>query len=200
MLTQLFLNYDCDVDAVDLYKSIVWNLSRVSTKPRMPSSYPFAAQDAALIQTGLEVLVVILRAFLKVLNLQGGDDEIDDSTSFLRSKSNKHLGIAMAVTGDKARRKNDGAESASDSGDESSMYAQELRSICEKQGNSEGMAVKIVDAFDRKRAVQQNFENGVIKFTLSLKGGLLFFIKNGFLTLDAREVALFLQKTSGSSG
>jgi brefeldin A-inhibited guanine nucleotide-exchange protein len=48
--------------------------------------------------------------------------------------------------------------------------------------------------------VQQNFENGVIKFTLSLKGGLLFFIKNGFLTLDAREVALFLQKTSGSSG
>ena len=106
MLTQLFLNYGCDFDTVDLYKSIVWNLSRVSTKPRMPSSYPFAAQDAALIQTGLEVLVVILRAFLKVLNLQGGDDEIDDSTSFLRSKSNKHLGIAMAVTGDKARRKN----------------------------------------------------------------------------------------------
>jgi hypothetical protein len=118
-----------------------WNRT-IWQMPFCPS-YPFAAQDAALVQTGLEVLVVILRAFLKVLNLQGGDDEIDDSTSFLRSKSNKHLGIAMAVTGDKARRKNDGAESASDSGDESSMYAQELRSICEKQGNSEGMAVKL---------------------------------------------------------
>lgn len=195
MLTQLFLNYDCDFDAVDLYKSIVWNLARVSTKPRMPSNYPYAAQDAALCQAGLEVLIVILRAFLKVLNLPGGDDQIDDSISSLRSKKNIHLDIALAISSDKtpSKRKDDGTEPSSDSED-SSFYAQELKNITEKKETSEEMAVKIVDAFDRKRAVQQNFDNGVIKFTLSLKGGLLYFIENGFVTLDAREIAAFFHK------
>lgn len=188
MLTQLFLNYDCDFDAVDLYKSIVFNLARVSTK------HPNTQQDAALSQTGLEVLVVILRAFLKVLSLPGGNDDIDDSSSILRSRRTINLDIALAVTSDKAvRRKDDGTETESES-DDGSMHSLDVKTIIERKEDCEGVAGKIVDAFDRKRAVQQNFENGIIKFTLSLKGGLNYFIENGFLKLDAREVASFLLK------
>jgi brefeldin A-inhibited guanine nucleotide-exchange protein len=188
MLTQLFLNYDCDFDAVDLYKSIVWNLARVSTK------HLNTPQDAALSQTGLEVLVVILKAFLKVLNLPGGKDEVDDTSSLLRSKRTINLDIALAVTSEKVVKKHDdGTETESES-DDSSMHSLDVKIISDKKENSEVVAGKIVDAFDRKRAVQQNFENGIIKFTLSLKGGLHYFIENGFLKLDAREIASFLLK------
>jgi brefeldin A-inhibited guanine nucleotide-exchange protein len=59
------------------------------------------------------------------------------------------------------------------------------------QGSSSDVAGKIVDAFDRKRTAEQNFELGSVKFTLSLKLGLNFFVDNGFVTLDAKEIAVF---------
>ena len=196
MLTQLFLNYDCDFDAVDLYKSIVRNLTRVSSKPRLPSSYPNATQDAALCQAGLEVLIVILQAFLKVLNLPGGDDEIDDSMSSLRSKS-LHLDIASAISSDRSKTNGHATEDTASDSEESAIYVRDMNHADDSNDTnvpSEDVAGKIVDAFDRKRSVQQKFETGLVKFTLSLKGGLLYFIEHGFVTLDARDVAAFFYK------
>ncbi|ACI64564.1 ArfGEF, partial [Thalassiosira pseudonana CCMP1335] len=136
MLTQLFLNYDCDFDAVNLYKDIVHHVTRISAKACAPSSTsaPVTKKDAdqelELSRTGLEVLVVILRSFLKALDLPD---------------------IQAA-----------------------------------------GFAEKIVDAFDKKRTAQQNFEIGMVKFTLSLKSGISFFIESGFVDLDAQDMARFL--------
>eukprot|EP00804_Cyclotella_cryptica_P009255 CCRYP_016755-RC/>CCRYP_016755-RC protein AED:0.22 eAED:0.22 QI:0/0.36/0.16/1/0.36/0.16/12/38/1705 len=135
MLTQLFLNYDCDFDAVNLYKDIVHHVTRISAKACASSTSATATkrdmdQEMDLSRTGLEVLVVILRSFLKALDLPGG--------------------------------------------------------------SSSGFAEKIVDAFDKKRTAEQNFEIGMVKFTLSLKSGLLFFIDSGFVKLDARDMARFL--------
>ncbi|KAL9184358.1 hypothetical protein ACHAXT_002444 [Thalassiosira profunda] len=48
----------------------------------------------------------------------------------------------------------------------------------------------------KKRTAQQNFEIGRVKFTLSLKGGLNFFIDSGFVELDAKDMARFLYENS----
>jgi len=66
----------------------------------------------------------------------------------------------------------------------------------ETQLERDTSALEIVNAFDKKRTAQQNFEIGKVKFTLSLKSGLNFFIDNGFLKLDARDMARFLHENS----
>jgi hypothetical protein len=43
-----------------------------------------------------------------------------------------------------------------------------------------------------KRNAEQNFELGAVKFTLSLKSGLNFFIDNDFVERDAKAIALFI--------
>ena len=52
------------------------------------------------------------------------------------------------------------------------------------------------DAFDKKRTKEQNFEIGRVKFKLSFKDGLKFFIENGVVELDAKDMARFLYENS----
>ena len=67
MLTQLFLNYDCDFDAVNLYKDIVHHVTRISAKACANKSTAGSGnttkkivdQELDLSRAGLEVLVVI---------------------------------------------------------------------------------------------------------------------------------------------
>ena len=96
-LSQIFLNYDCDMNAVDLFKSIVNNLARVAKGSRnlesdsseskgyalsqfisgkSSSAKTKASQDAALRTAALEVLVLILRSMLRAQDLPGSHDEL----------------------------------------------------------------------------------------------------------------------------
>src|SRR6476620_4043692 len=79
LLTQLFLNYDCDFDSSNLYKDIVHMLTKVGGKATSSSmlagltaaSKKEAEQEFELSLAGLEVLVAILKACLKALGLPG---------------------------------------------------------------------------------------------------------------------------------
>jgi len=213
ILTQLFLNYDCDFDAVNLYKNIIHNLTKLSGKSRRNqynANVKEVTEDVALSVAGLEVLVVVLRAFLKALGLPGGDDNLDlgeDGTSAgLRGSLKLDVGLALRELTKTASSITDADDisvsvsdiesSSKDAQDASSLDGasgsnQSLSSLSKTPSN-EDVAGKIVDAFDKKRTAQQNFQTGCVRFTLSLKSGLLFFIENGFVNLDAKEVALFL--------
>lgn len=211
MLTQLFLNYDCDFDAVNLYKDIVHHVTRISAKACAPKNTAAGAnttkksvdQELDLSRTGLEVLVVILRSFLKSLGLPGGDDVFDESDgastlSLLRQNLKIDIGEDATTAGGTAERqptspKNDSdlsLDQSTDSGGENNV----TRSFSDAQ--TSGVAGKIVDAFDKKRTAQQNFEIGRVKFKLSLKDGLNFFIKNDFVKCDAQDMARFLYENS----
>ena len=102
ILTQLFLNYDCDFDAVNLYKDIIQNLTKLSGKSRRNqynANPKDVTEDVSLSVAGLEVLVVVLRAFLKALGLPGGDDNLDlgedGSSSGLRGSLKLDVGLAL---------------------------------------------------------------------------------------------------------
>lgn len=204
MLTQLFLNYDCDFDAVNLYKDIVHHVTRISAKACAPKSTvgnsnttkKSVDQELDLSRAGLEVLVVILRSFLKSLGLPGGDDVFDESggtssMSLLRQSLKIDLGDGVTTS------KNDTeSQTSTHKRSETSLDhidGSEGRPECGSLGDVAGM---IVDAFDKKRSKEQNFEIGRVKFKLAFKDGLKFFIENGVVELDAQDVARFLYENS----
>ena len=166
LLTQIFLNYDCNFDGMNLYKDIVHTLTKLGGKATAGSKRD---EDAELSLAALECLVAILRAFLKALSLNTGDEAAD--TAGARIRGLLQLDAALMQT--------------------ESSIADVESVLSEETSGTFNAAEKIVNAFDRKQMAQQNFEIGAVKFTLSLKTGLRFFIDNGFVECDAQAVANF---------
>lgn len=199
MLTQLFLNYDCDFDAVNLYKDIVYHVTRISAKTcAQPNANTVtkkvADQELDLSRTGLEVLVVILRSFLKALNLPGGDDVFESDGSSSLSLLRQNLKLDASMDGDTSDENKSPDKDRDTSGQSTPIIDDASDNQLERDASE--FAGEIVNAFDKKRTAQQNFEIGKVKFTLSLKSGLNFFIDNGFVKLDAHDMARFLLENS----
>jgi brefeldin A-inhibited guanine nucleotide-exchange protein len=204
LLTQIFLNYDCDFDAMNLYKDIVFHLTKLSGKSTtaQPLTNNMSKKDAEehseLSLAGVEVLVTILQAFLNALGMPSTNEEANDTAG----KSIRRTLKLENVGGTPSRPRLTARVSTMES--EGDLTVQDLEQMQQQQQqqaqasssllhveSSSDVAGKIVDAFDRKRNAEQNFEMGGVKFTLSYKQGLNFFIDNGFVTLEAKEVALF---------
>mmetsp|Transcript_59953 Transcript_59953/g.147342 ORF Transcript_59953/g.147342 Transcript_59953/m.147342 type:complete len:2142 (-) Transcript_59953:113-6538(-) len=219
LLTQIFLNYDCDFDAMNLYKDIVFHLTKLSGKATAQStsnmSKKAAEEHYELSLAANEVLVSILQAFLAALGMQASNEATNDTAG---KKIRKALNIHEVVTPRRSMRKSSllagDLERKSAIGEDlehvAMITAEELKkrisgtngagSASKSNGDPldqyarSEVAGKIVDAFDRKRNAEQNFEIGSVKFTLDLKGGLNFFIDNGFVECDAKEIAVFFLK------
>ena len=96
LLSQIFLNYDCDFDSMNLYKDIVFHLAQVCAKSTMMSMDHTSAgrskqkeleEHSELSLASCEVLVTILQAFLKALNIQiNADDNIDTAGTKIRKE------------------------------------------------------------------------------------------------------------------
>lgn len=185
LITSIFLNYDCDFDAVDLYKNIVLSLTKLSQgKMRARTgSKKEIQQEQELAITGLEVLVVILRAMLKLLDLPGGIEQEDTAKNvLLKSLMQLDIGVAaLPASRAKLQSKNSIIESRLTHGEDA-----------EGSGSRPAALEKAVDILDRKRTAQQNFESGCVAFTQSIRKGFRIFVKNEFVSYDAKEVAQFL--------
>lgn len=209
LLTQIFLNYDCDFDSMNLYKDIVFHLTKLSAKSNATSTANMSKKDAEehveLSLASVEVLVTILQAFLNALgmpvsNLDSNDmagDKIRKQLQLESLRKTKARELSIHQNGDEALTpvaaapaKKEQPQSPVDRQEDQDKHNHQSSSS-PKFKSSADVAGRIVDAFDRKRNAEQNFENGAIKFTLNLKDGINFFVDNGFVTLDARDIALF---------
>jgi brefeldin A-inhibited guanine nucleotide-exchange protein len=199
ILTQIFLNYDCDFNAMSLYKDILQTLTKLGGKatsaPRSTLSQKEAEREFDLCLAALECLVNILKTFLRALNLPCGDESDDtDDIAGMRIRSMLNLDQALALLPGNANASNGGDSIQSDSTHSVRMVPPAISSSQQQTvdaSTQSDVTGQIVDAFDRKRNAEQNIEIGSVKFTLSLKSGLNFFIEQGFITLDAKEIALF---------
>jgi brefeldin A-inhibited guanine nucleotide-exchange protein len=199
ILTQIFLNYDCDFNAMNLYKDILHTLTKLGGKatsaPKSSFSQKEAEREFDLCLAALECLVNILKTFLRALNLPCGDESDDtDDIAGMRIRSILNLDQALALLPGNTNSSNGGDSIQSDSTHSVRLVPPAISTPQQQtidalsQSNVTG---QIVDAFDRKRNAEQNIEIGSVKFTLSLKSGLNFFVEHGFITLDAKEIALF---------
>lgn len=206
LLTQIFLNYDCDEDASNLYDEIVVNLTKLANKATKPPAKNTPKQDIdnefELSLAGVEVLTAILRAFLKALGLPF--TEADDSEDSAATRLRKHLQIDVGLAASVVTKKKVSADtSLHDSvvtDDASTTSSAKDLNLSTSQGeiasvdSADDLAGKIVTSFEQKRTNERNFELGCVKLTLSVKQGLNYFIDNGFVKLDARDVAQFFLK------
>ncbi|CAJ1959317.1 unnamed protein product [Cylindrotheca closterium] len=206
LLTQIFLNYDCDFDAMNLYKDILFHLTKLSGKSteKIPSnmSKKDAEEHFELSLAAVEVLVSVLHSFLKALNMPAANhSKINDTAG---KKIRAILGLKdvgqfklQQQTQDTQNQQQQQLDDPDDGSVQRGLTARSRSSSYNSSDNSldgsasQLVADQIVDAFDRKRNLEQNFQMGSIKFTLSLKSGLKFFIDNGFVELDAEQIALF---------
>lgn len=196
LLTQLFLHYDCDMAAMNLYKDIVLQLTRLAGKAT--SNPNRTEQEWELSLAGLEVLVTILKSNLRSLGLPVTKDDDADDKAGAKIRGMLNLDVGPAVVS-KPSDMDAGSVESSSLGDDISLVEHPSENgnanstAVTATGTTEGkeVAERIVDAFDRKRNAEQNFEIGAVKFTLSLKGGLNFFIENGLVNRTAKDIALF---------
>jgi brefeldin A-inhibited guanine nucleotide-exchange protein len=191
LLTQVFLNYDCDMDASNLYKDIVHMLTKLGGKATQQSGLSLSSKEQEnsfeLSLAAVEVLSAILKACLKALGLPAGQDEAADDTAGSKIRGMLKLDIGSAAV----------AASTPTRTHKSDRRASEKNGVS-SEGDSERdsddpslVAGKIDDAFQAKRTAEDNFETGAMKFTMNLKSGLNYFIENGFVELDANQIALF---------
>jgi brefeldin A-inhibited guanine nucleotide-exchange protein len=151
-----------------------------------------AEQEFELSLAGMEVLVTILKSFLQALGLNVDSEEDADDLAGGKIREMLHLNVKLASQNNDAGNghKHTSGESVASSDVPSQPAFSNAAKAVETESSAEG-AGRIVDAFETKRKAEQNFEIGAVKFTLSLKNGLLFFIENNFVDLDARAIARF---------
>jgi Sec7-like guanine-nucleotide exchange factor len=180
LLGQIFLNYDCDMEAKNLYKDIVQNLTKLSARSSASALANMTKkemeQDYEISLAAIEVLVSILKAFLKALNLPGGEEGDEGDSTAARLLKSLQIDVGVAAKPKLVEKKEAKEEDISE---------KDFRSPNKSKAN------EIVGAFETKRAQEQSFETGVVKFNLSLKTGLKYFIDHGFVDLEAKSIALF---------
>eukprot|EP00977_Amphora_coffeiformis_P000144 scaffold37_cov159-Amphora_coffeaeformis.AAC.8 len=179
--------------AMNLYKDIVLQLTRLAGKAT--SNPNRTEQEWELSLAGLEVLVTILKSNLRSLGLPVAKDDDADDKAGAKIRGMLNLDVGPAVVSKPTDTDAVNNESSS-LGDDISLVDHPTEngtanSTATGAGEGKEVAERIVDAFDRKRNAEQNFEIGAVKFTLSLKGGLNYFIENGLVNRTAKDIALF---------
>lgn len=166
-LVEIFMNYDCDFGATNMYKRIVDALSKVAKGRTASDTTALSAkrvqEEYSLRMLGLEGLVAITHSLVK----SGG---LDESSDTVRKDAVKDKGDEGPGEED---FKLDGSHAAGASA----------------QHQSSG---GVVQSFDRKQKLQEEFETGVLKFNLSPNKGIAYFIANKHIENTPADVARFL--------
>ena len=198
LLTQLFLHYDCDFTAMNLYKEIIHMLTKLTGKATTNPNR--TEQEWELSLAGLEVLVTVLKSNLRSLGLPVTEDDTNDAAGSKIRGMLQIIDVGAAVTPSARLKSSDDGQSAGSSslGDDISLVESPpvTGPVVENGETVTGaqdkvVAERIVDAFEMKRNAEQSFEIGAVKFTLSLKSGLNYFIENGLVKQTAKDVAEF---------
>ena len=204
LLTQIFLNYDCDFDGMNLYKDIVTNLAELaekSTKKTTVVSKKDEEEQFELSLAAVEILVTILHTFLMTMG-RGFDNhrDINDTAGKKMREALQLGGSAHEFLKKKQQEQQEEEEESSAElhkdgktksftpfGSHSNLESSE--SNMSKEIDNLGA---VIDIFDRKRNAEKSFGAGGAKFNFSVDEGLAFFVDHGFVSIDARQIATFL--------
>jgi brefeldin A-inhibited guanine nucleotide-exchange protein len=204
-LAEIFLNYDCDSSAIDLYKRIVNALGKVAIG-RGPTvggeSHHTAVQlkeECHLRSAGLEGLVNILVSMLTSISVEGEvggvavtrqvGGTVPHPSRAQQSLADSEAALAALNGSDEAGFYGNGSHHGDDSGSSSSGTQQQQQQQQQQQGSSNAT---LVHEYDRKKKLEAELANGFIRFNLSPAKGLLFLEGKGLLEHTPAGVAAFL--------
>ena len=189
-LVEIFVNYDCDFEAIDLFRRIVDAFAKLAKHPNnvqpTRSSVDFISpskkgsiEEYNIRNKCVDGLVIILRSLLKTAGI--------DVTLELGNPSSVPNGAHnLEIKGKGVSRK---SISNIDSLGDCDVIVD--ASVSEDDTVS---GVDAVEAFDRKQRLQEEIETGILKFNLSAKKGLSYLINLGHVENTPISVANFFHQ------
>jgi len=175
-LVEIFINYDCDLDAIDLFRRIVDGFARTTKNPNLTSrmgidfissssSRKIQIEEQNIRRAGLEGFVSILRSLMRS---KGIEDSAHDSSA-------SPLAIGGGLVSDTTAHDEETSGNA-----ESASEAVTFAGI----GDA-------VTTYDRKQRVQEEISNGILRFNLSSKKGLAYLAGLDHIQMTGKSVAAF---------
>lgn len=197
---ELFINYDCDLEAIDLFRRTVDGFAKVAKNPSLSqtrSGVDFMSSAGKRIQSeehmirmkGLEGLVIVLRSLLRSAGLFTEDiSEASSATTTTAGavggkspiKSGSNEGSAAATMQDN--------NAADDDAGDSDIIAASAVTLQGVDGTN------IVEVFDRKQKMAEEIETGILKFNISSKKGLAYLVAHGHIEMTPKSVAAFFRQ------
>ena len=175
-LAEIFINYDCDLDAIDLFKRIVDGFARITKNPNLaqsrlgldfiqPATYRKALiEEQNLRKAGLEGFVTILHSLMRSRGL------LDES----------------AIADGQSSSQSGAASEPNSAEDESGIIDAADASV----GTTSDIS-SAVTTFDKKQRVQEEMTTGILKFNLSSKKGLAYLASANHIQMNPKSVAVF---------
>lgn len=197
-LVEIFVNYDCDFEANNMFKAIVDAFAKIAKNPNLPQSRAGTdfltssikktqLEEKNVRSMGLEGLVMMLKSLLISsgigVSLSMKDVLINNVNvaNMLIAENSTHLSKSPK------KINNNTANDATTTENEEAGEASTGTVVVEPT------ALNLpVENFDRKRKILEEIESGILKFNLSPRRGLAFLVSKGHIEFTPKDVSNFL--------
>jgi brefeldin A-inhibited guanine nucleotide-exchange protein len=199
-LVEIFLNYDCDFDSIDLFKRIVNALAKVA-KGRAAADFAgnrrTEKEELRLRMLGLESLASIVQSLVDSARLDE-EDEAAKKKGLARRELEEDQAEEEADQQAAAAALAQAAEAAQAA---QAAVAEEAGTATKAVGASASVSASakpkgessVIDAYAAKQALEEDFTAAILKFNLKPKDGIKYLVSKGRLAKDdAAATAAFL--------
>jgi brefeldin A-inhibited guanine nucleotide-exchange protein len=194
-LIEIFINYDCDFESIDLFRRIVDGFSKIAKNPSLAASKSqldfmtsngkrTLLEEQTIRMKGLEGLVTILKSLIKAGSFQQASDDSTVNATVTRG----HRSSTNILISPSKNSIND------DDSNELDNIAIDPVASTSANDDDENKVTKIVEVFDRKQKIQEEIENGILKFNINSKKGLAYLSSLGHVEMTPKSVANFLHQ------
>ncbi|KAH6817824.1 SEC7-like guanine nucleotide exchange family protein [Perilla frutescens var. frutescens] len=175
ILIDIFLNYDCDVNASNIFERMVNGLLKTAQGvPPGVSSTLQPSQDASMKLEAMKCLVAILRCMGNWMNKQLRIPDIQSSRKLDAADNGSDTGSPLYLNGN-ADEPTEGSDTQSEASSE----------------------VSDVSTLEQRRAYKLELQEGISLFNRKPKKGIEFLINANKVGNSAEEIAAFLKNASG---
>ncbi|KAF6174168.1 hypothetical protein GIB67_033700 [Kingdonia uniflora] len=171
IIVDIFVNYDCDVDAPNLFERTVNGLLKTALGPPSGSTTTLSpAQDIAFRIESVKCLAFIIKSMGAWMDQQFRVDDFDPSKSHETDVSNENPSISH--------------------GEDGAIVENDLH----YEANCE---LPETATFEQRRAFKIEFQKGISLFNRKPSKGIDFLVSSKKIGSSPEEIALFLKNTTG---
>eukprot|EP01038_Epipyxis_sp_PR26KG_P008429 gene8429-11403_t len=204
---ELFINYDCDLGAINLFSRVVDAFAKIAKNPMVSTASrgvvavdfissvgkKMQLEEQNIRTMGLEGLIIIIRS-LEYSAGMGINSVVPVKTNKLTSNGSGNLPViaeedysnSVSITPNFK-----GINTAtSASVDDTANMDDEIRDAAASAVDN---SANVMEVFDKKQKIQEEIETGILKFNLSSKKGLAYLSALGHIELTPKGVVEFFR-------
>jgi len=175
-LVDIYINYDCSLEHIDVYERMVNDLSRLATAWNPENSN--TGHNEMLLQT-LNCLVTIMRSLVdwcKDLRIESSPEEKEREQEEQREREKLH-------------------DSSLDH--DALTMNHEPDEIKTPDGSKTPEVIKVLPNFQETKQYKMKFQQAIQRFNMHAKKGMRYLIEKGFVENTPEAIAAFLRNTEG---